>query len=104
MRSTRLALLEGHVNRARWYVGVAMLLMLSLILVAGRADPGTAAACEGGGVSLVVPGPVHEDPGKSCRQGGYLPEGARGGGRNCDGHHPRAGDGPVRPHHEGFLL
>src|SRR2546427_13079491 len=56
MRSTRLVLLEGHVNRARWYVGVAMLLVLSLILVVGRADAGTAAACEGGGFSLVLPG------------------------------------------------
>src|SRR5437879_11723435 len=56
MRSTRLVLLEGHVNRARWYVGVAMLLMLSLILAAGRADAGTVAACEGGGFSLVLPG------------------------------------------------
>src|SRR3989442_5471084 len=56
MRSTRLVLLEGNVNRARWNVGVAMLLLLSLILVAGRADAGTAAACEGGGFSLVLPG------------------------------------------------
>src|SRR5437899_13096861 len=56
MRSTRFVLLEGHVNRARWYVAVGMLLVLSLILVVGRADAGTAAACEGGGFSLVLPG------------------------------------------------
>jgi len=73
MRSTRLVLLEGHVNRARWYVGVAMLLMLSLILVAGRADAGTAAACEGGGFSLVLPGGT-----VSGSQKGTIPAGALG--------------------------
>src|SRR2546425_12779364 len=73
MRSTRLALLEGHVNRARWYVGVAMLLMLLLILVAGRADAGTAAPCEGGGVSLVLPGGTG-----SGSQKGTIPAGALG--------------------------
>src|SRR5207244_2787215 len=74
MRSTRLALLEGHVNRARWYVGVAMLLVLSLTLVAGRADAGTAAACDGGGVSLVLPGGT-----VSGSQKGTNPAGALGG-------------------------
>src|SRR3989442_2027728 len=73
MRSTRLALLEGHVTRARWYVGVAMLIMLSLILVAGRADAGTAAACEGGGFSLVLPGGT-----VSGSQKGTIPAGALG--------------------------
>src|SRR3989442_5920647 len=73
MRSTRLVLLEGHVNRARWYVGVAMLIMLSLILVAGRADAGTAAACEGGGFSLVLPGGT-----VSGSQKGTIPAGALG--------------------------
>src|SRR2546422_11006971 len=73
MSSTGLVLLEGHVNRARWYVGVAMLLMLSLILVAGRGDPGTAAACEGGGFSLLLPGGT-----VSGSQKGTIPAGALG--------------------------
>src|SRR3989442_7851584 len=73
MSSTRLVLLEVHVTRARGYVGVAMLLMLSLILVAGRADAGTAAACEGGGFSLVLPGGT-----VSGSQKGTIPAGALG--------------------------
>src|SRR5712692_2544224 len=63
----------GHVSRALWYVGVAMLLMLSLIMVAGRADAGTAAACEGGGFSLVLPGGT-----VSGSQKGTIPAGALG--------------------------
>ncbi len=61
------------VGGARWYVGVAMLLVLSLILVAGRADAGTAAACEGGGFSLVLPGGT-----VSGSQKGTIPAGALG--------------------------
>src|SRR3989442_8910733 len=73
MRSTRLVLLEGHVNRARWYVGVAMPLVLWLFRVAGRAAAGTAAACEGGGFSLVLPGGT-----VSGSQKGTIPAGALG--------------------------
>ena len=61
------------VGGTRWYVGVTMLLMLSLILVAGRADAATAAACEGGGFSLVLPGGT-----VSGSQKGTIPAGALG--------------------------
>src|SRR2546422_10005899 len=73
MSSTGLVLLEGLFTPGRWYVGVAMLLMLSLIRVAGRADAGTAAACEGGGFSLVLPGGT-----VSGSQKGTIPAGALG--------------------------
>src|SRR2546426_12626383 len=92
MRSTRLVLLEGHVNRARWYVGVAMLLVLSLTLVAGRADAGTAAACDGGGFSLVLPGGTG-----SGSQKGTIPAGTPGGGFLVKGKdvEVEVGSGPV---------